>query len=248
MVTLTPGHQVGSFDKGGWGGAIANRLVRRCDLLNRGLSGYNTKWALNVLPKIITQPTNQATIAAVAVFFGANDSTLKDVNPVQHIPLTEYTENLKRIIQYLKSIGVCEEKVIMITPPPLDESAWEKACITKGGKLDRCNSVTKQYAEACVKVATEYGTDVLDLWTLMQMENRVIHCARGKGVLASSTLYAVNYRCLLYVGGGMAWRSCIPSHGEKVATGFTPSAAALVEELSRSCPCCHWERQVMTRK
>ncbi|XP_067878516.1 isoamyl acetate-hydrolyzing esterase 1 homolog isoform X3 [Heterodontus francisci] len=162
----------GSFDKGGWGGAIANRLVRRCDLLNRGLSGYNTKWALNVLPKIITQPTNQATIAAVAVFFGANDSTLKDVNPVQHIPLTEYTENLKRIIQYLKSIGVCEEKVIMITPPPLDESAWEKACITKGGKLDRCNSVTKQYAEACVKVATEYGTDVLDLWTLMQMENR----------------------------------------------------------------------------
>ncbi|XP_059501596.1 isoamyl acetate-hydrolyzing esterase 1 homolog isoform X2 [Stegostoma tigrinum] len=66
-----------SFDKGGWGAAIANRLVRKCDVVNRGLSGYNTKWALTVLPKIITQPANQETIAAVAVFFGANDSALK---------------------------------------------------------------------------------------------------------------------------------------------------------------------------
>ncbi|XP_041043956.1 isoamyl acetate-hydrolyzing esterase 1 homolog [Carcharodon carcharias] len=161
-----------SFDQGGWGAAIANRLVRKCDVLNRGLSGYNSRWALNVLPKIITQPANHETIAAVAVFFGANDSALKDVNPVQHIPLTEYAENLKCIIQYLKSIGVCEEKVIMITPPPLDESAWEKECIAKGSILNRHNSVTNQYAGVCVKVATECGTDVLDLWTLMQMENQ----------------------------------------------------------------------------
>ncbi|XP_067840357.1 isoamyl acetate-hydrolyzing esterase 1 homolog isoform X2 [Heptranchias perlo] len=174
VVLLGDSITQGSFEKGGWGAAIANRLVRKCDVLNRGLSGYNTKWALSVLPKIITQPTDQETIAAVTVFFGANDSALKDVNPVQHVPLDEYAENLKCIIQHLKSIGVCEETVILITPPPLDESAWGEACIAKGGKLDRCNSVTKQYAGACVKVATECGTDVLDLWTLMQMENRVI--------------------------------------------------------------------------
>ncbi|XP_059837891.1 isoamyl acetate-hydrolyzing esterase 1 homolog isoform X2 [Hypanus sabinus] len=159
----------GSFENGGWGAAIANRLVRKCDVLNRGLSGYNTRWALTVMPKIITQPPDQSTIAAVVIFLGANDSALKDVNPVQHIPLTEYAENLKHLIQYLKSIGICEEKVILITPPPLDESAWEKACIAKGNKLDRYNSVTKEYAQACVKVATECGTGVLDLWTLMQI-------------------------------------------------------------------------------
>ncbi|XP_069742374.1 isoamyl acetate-hydrolyzing esterase 1 homolog isoform X2 [Narcine bancroftii] len=162
----------GSFENGGWGAAIASRLVRKCDVLNRGLSGYNTKWARIVLPKIISQPTNQETIAAVVVFFGANDSSLKGVNPVQHVPLAEYGENLNHIIQYLKSMGICEEKMIMITPPPLDESSWEKECIAKGKKLDRCNSVTKEYAEACVKVATECGTDVLDLWTLMQIENQ----------------------------------------------------------------------------
>ncbi|XP_062893950.1 isoamyl acetate-hydrolyzing esterase 1 homolog isoform X1 [Mobula hypostoma] len=159
----------GSFENGGWGAAIANRLVRKCDVLNRGLSGYNTRWALTVMPKIITQPPEQSTIAAVVIFFGANDSALKDVNPVQHIPLTEYAENLRHLIQYLKSIGICEEKVILVAPPPLDESAWEKACIAKGNKLDRYNSVTKEYAQACVKVATECGTGVLDLWTLMQI-------------------------------------------------------------------------------
>ncbi|GCC23898.1 isoamyl acetate-hydrolyzing esterase 1 homolog isoform X3 [Chiloscyllium punctatum] len=161
-----------SFDRGGWGAAIANRLVRKCDVLNRGLSGYNTKWALSVLPKIITQPANQETIAAVIVMFGANDSALKDINPVQHIPLTEYAENLKGVVQYLKSIDICEDKVIMVTPPPLDESAWEKECIAKGSKLNRYNSVTNQYAAACVKVAEECGIDVLDLCTLMQMKNQ----------------------------------------------------------------------------
>ncbi|XP_072354860.1 isoamyl acetate-hydrolyzing esterase 1 homolog isoform X3 [Scyliorhinus torazame] len=176
-----------SFDQGGWGAAIANRLVRKCDVLNRGFSGYNSKWALNILPKILTQPANQGTIAAVTVCFGANDSALKDVNPVQHIPLTEYAENLKCIIEYLKSIGVCEEKVILITPPPLDESAWEKECIAKDSILNRYNSVTNQYAEACVKVATECGTDVLDLWNLMQMENRARVCPwKGPHVLPIS--------------------------------------------------------------
>ncbi|XP_048452425.1 isoamyl acetate-hydrolyzing esterase 1 homolog isoform X3 [Rhincodon typus] len=95
-----------------------------------------------------------------------------DINPAQHIPITEYAENLKRIVQYLKSIDICEDKVIMITPSPLDESAWEKECIAKGSKLNRYNSVTNQYAGVCVKVAKECGTDVLDLCTLMQMKNQ----------------------------------------------------------------------------
>ncbi|XP_007904673.1 isoamyl acetate-hydrolyzing esterase 1 homolog [Callorhinchus milii] len=172
----------GSFETGGWGAAIANRLVRQCDVLNRGLSGYNTKWALSVLPRIIPQPTSQEHIAAVTVFFGANDSALKEVNLAQHVPLPEYTENLKRMINYLKSIGVSEEKVIMVTPPPLDDSAWEKACIAKGGKLDRHNPVVKQYALACVKVAAECGTDVLDLWTLMQKDKQDISSHLSDGL------------------------------------------------------------------
>ena len=32
--------------------------------------------------------------AAVTLFLGANDASLKDVNPKQHVPLWEYIENL----------------------------------------------------------------------------------------------------------------------------------------------------------
>ena len=33
-------------------------------------------------------------IAAVTVFLGANDASLKDRNPKQHVPLEDYIENL----------------------------------------------------------------------------------------------------------------------------------------------------------
>lgn len=35
-------------------------------------------------------------------------------------------------MQYLRSVDILEERVILITPPPLGEAAWEKECILKG--------------------------------------------------------------------------------------------------------------------
>lgn len=55
-----------------------------------------------------------------------------DKNPQQHVPLQEYSENLKEITRHLASAGVSADKVILITPPPLHEPAWEKECILKG--------------------------------------------------------------------------------------------------------------------
>lgn len=56
-------------------------LVRKCDVVNRGLSGYNTRWAKILLPRLITSAVTSQ-IAAVTVFFGANDCALegKDQN------------------------------------------------------------------------------------------------------------------------------------------------------------------------
>lgn len=69
---------------------------------------------------------------AVTIFFGANDSSLKDENPKQHVPLDEYSANLRDMVQYLRSVDIPKERVILITPPPLCEAAWEKECILKG--------------------------------------------------------------------------------------------------------------------
>ncbi|XP_007969713.1 isoamyl acetate-hydrolyzing esterase 1 homolog isoform X1 [Chlorocebus sabaeus] len=157
-----------SFQQGGWGASLADKLVRKCDVLNRGFSGYNTRWAKIILPRLIRKGNSLDIPVAVTIFFGANDSALKDENPKQHIPLEEYATNLKSMVQYLKSVDIPENRVILITPTPLCETAWEKECIIQGCKLNRLNSVVGEYANACLQVAQDCGTDVLDLWTLMQ--------------------------------------------------------------------------------
>ncbi|XP_029451703.1 isoamyl acetate-hydrolyzing esterase 1 homolog isoform X2 [Rhinatrema bivittatum] len=161
-----------AFEADGWGAMLADKMVRKCDIINRGLSGYNTRWAKIVLPRLITRDSETENTIAVVIFFGANDSSLKDENPQQHIALDEYAENLKSMIQYLQSVAVTKEKIVLVTPPPLEESAWKKWCLTKGDQLNRLNSVTGEYAKACVQVARSCGTSVLDLWTLMQQDKQ----------------------------------------------------------------------------
>ncbi|CAJ1073538.1 isoamyl acetate-hydrolyzing esterase 1 homolog [Xyrichtys novacula] len=164
-----------SFQVNGWGADIASKLARKCDVVNRGLSGYNSRWAKIVLPRLISSQNSAAdcrNIAAVTVFFGANDSSLEDKNPQQHVPLEEYSQNRKEITKLLASAGVSADRVIFITPPPLHEPAWEKECILKGSPLNRHNSVVGQYAQACVQAAGLCGADVLDLWTLMQKDGQ----------------------------------------------------------------------------
>ncbi|XP_006515241.1 isoamyl acetate-hydrolyzing esterase 1 homolog isoform X4 [Mus musculus] len=121
-----------SFQQGGWGSLLADRLVRKCDVLNRGFSGYNTRWAKIILPRLIRKGPGMENPVAVTIFFGANDSSLKDENPKQHVPLDEYSANLRDMVQYLRSVDVPRERVILITPPPLCEAAWEKECVLKG--------------------------------------------------------------------------------------------------------------------
>ncbi|XP_032285913.1 isoamyl acetate-hydrolyzing esterase 1 homolog isoform X1 [Phoca vitulina] len=161
-----------SFQQGGWGASLADRLVRKCDVLNRGFSGYNTRWAKIILPRLIRKENSLDSPVAVTIFFGANDSALKDENPKQHVPLAEYVANLESMVGYLQEAGVPRSRVVLITPPPLCEAAWEQECLLQGCKLNRLNSVVGEYAGACLQVAQDCGIDVLDLWTLMQKDTQ----------------------------------------------------------------------------
>lgn len=40
------------FNNGGWAARLASRYVRRADVYNRGLSGYNTVWARLALQQV----------------------------------------------------------------------------------------------------------------------------------------------------------------------------------------------------
>ncbi|KAF3826931.1 hypothetical protein GH733_006077 [Mirounga leonina] len=140
--------------------------------LPRGYQGYNTRWAKIILPRLIRKGNSLDSPVAVTIFFGANDSALKDENPKQHIPLAEYVANLESMVGYLQEAGVPRSRVVLITPPPLCEAAWEQECLLQGCKLNRLNSVVGEYAGACLQVAQDCGVDVLDLWTLMQKDSQ----------------------------------------------------------------------------
>ncbi|XP_068608429.1 isoamyl acetate-hydrolyzing esterase 1 homolog [Brachionichthys hirsutus] len=157
-----------SFQANGWGAEIADKLARKCDVVNRGFSGYNSRWARMILPRLINSRTSSDSVVAVTVFFGANDSAINE----QHVPLQEYPENLKAITRHLASVGVSADKVIFIAPPPIREPLWEKECVSKGCALNRYNATAGQYSQACVQTAAQCGADILDLWTLMQKDGQ----------------------------------------------------------------------------
>lgn len=72
----------------------------------RGLSGYNTRWALKVLTRAMEGAAAAgADPAALTVFFGANDASLPEQKQAhQHVPLDEYQSNLRAICGYFKVV------------------------------------------------------------------------------------------------------------------------------------------------
>ena len=79
--------QQGGAD-GGWVSQLAWRYQRRADVLNRGFSGYNTRWTLAAASSLQLGPHGDA--ALTVLFLGANDAALHSLNPRQHVPLPEY--------------------------------------------------------------------------------------------------------------------------------------------------------------
>ncbi|XP_010529187.1 PREDICTED: GDSL esterase/lipase At5g45920 [Tarenaya hassleriana] len=161
-----------SFGDGGWGASLANLLRRKADVVLRGYSGYNTRWALKVAEKVF--PTaecgGESPPVAVTVFFGANDACLPErCSAFQHVPLLEYKQNLRSLVSFLKNRWP-ETCIILITPPPIDEEARLRYPYIENttGLPERTNDASGSYAKACVDVAEECGIAAIDIWTKMQ--------------------------------------------------------------------------------
>ncbi len=118
----------------GWVAKLGNWWTRRVDLLNRGYSGYNTRWARQVIEDVVVNESPDF----VFMFFGANDAV--DPSVLQHVPLHEYKDHLRAMASLLKKKlpGV---PVILITPPPVWEEKLQHFNKQKGKPLliDRTN-------------------------------------------------------------------------------------------------------------
>lgn len=150
---------------------IANAYTRRLDVVNRGFSGYNSRWLLRMLPDLFpyylyrSQPPSFITILV-----GSNDSTA----PVsqQHVPLEEFQENIRRMVKYFKGMGSRKNEipVVLLTPPPLDEKGWADFCGLTGKNVDRTFELTRLYSRAAKAVGEELSLPVIDLHELLEGE------------------------------------------------------------------------------
>ena len=177
------GDSLTQFGYEGWAGDLADRYQRRADVLNRGMSGYNTRWFLRHAAAGTTTGGiwgEAGAVALVTIWFGANDAATLD----QNVPLGEYRTNLAALVARSRE-AYPDAGILLITPPPVAENqriAYHKAEL-RGGEIGtttttyesavadgtvavRTNGTTGSYAAACKAVAAESGVPCLDLFSV----------------------------------------------------------------------------------
>jgi len=155
-----------------FGAVLAEHCQRRLDVVNRGLSGYNTANALVILGDLIPSPSSTKIDYLKLILFGANDACLPDSLTGQHVPLDQYRENLRSILNH-PSIAAHNPTTFLVTPPPVNEVHLKEHDLKKGhGALTRHQKVTQRYAEAVCEIAAEYedrNVILVDLWKALML-------------------------------------------------------------------------------
>ena len=101
------------------------------------------------------------------IFFGANDACLPGSSTDQYVPIDQFKLNLKVIVQH-PSVAIQKVRLILITPPPVNEYKLEESDLVKGLTDPRRTAEhTKKYADATTEVANELDVAILDLWSIM---------------------------------------------------------------------------------
>lgn len=130
------------------------------------------------------------------IFFGANDACVP--NHEQHIPLDEYRENLKKIIQH-PATQAQNPRIILITPPPINEYQLEDFDSEKGNPYpSRTASLAKTYAEAAREVAASLNIPSADIWSAFMAK---VGWDEGKPLVGSRNLPNNEEFCSLFTDG-----------------------------------------------
>ena len=108
---------------GCWGSLLADNLQRKCDVLSRGFSGYNSRMCKALLPNIVDSFGPAKHVACVTIFLGANDANWFQQNPQQHVPLDEYSKNLQWMVEFLEVSFSC------LFCDPTSAPPWNRRCL-----------------------------------------------------------------------------------------------------------------------
>jgi lysophospholipase L1-like esterase len=149
-----------------WLNLLSDRLQRRCDVLNRGFSGYTTRFIKLILPKLMSEfEAYIEHISVVVILLGTNDSAMKEF----HVDLNEFAENYQWIIGYLQSVGVHKDRIILLTPQMIVDHKWEKHVknISEVFESKHFDRLVRPYAEKTKEIAIRNQITFVDLYGLM---------------------------------------------------------------------------------
>ena len=151
----------------GWINSFNDWWTRRVDVMNRGFSGYNSKWGLEIVREVVVQERPDL----VFIFFGANDAVVKGA--LQHVPLKDFQSNTEKIVNIIKNLLGRNMKIVLITPPPVWEPKLEEMNKMKGKvpMVDRTNENTLLYVEAVIESGYKLNVPVVDLWKACEGES-----------------------------------------------------------------------------
>lgn len=136
-----------------WVSKLQDVFRRRADVVNRGLSGYNTKWVRDLLSSPNTQhqvfPEYTLPNAAGAAVGPPSSTEQDDLQPVesssastlfvviffgandavaagfpQHVPMDAFEDNLQCIVTHVLRTVKPTHGVILCTPPPICEAKY----------------------------------------------------------------------------------------------------------------------------
>jgi len=183
-----------------FGAAIAEHCSRRLDVINRGLSGYTTANALEIFQSILPLPSCTR-VEYLLILFGANDAALPDTTG-QHVPLQTYEENIRSLIMH-PSITAHNPTILLVTPPPVDETRLEVEDLKKGhSKLTRQLKITERYANVIRQIADEFPNRVrlVDLWSSLMNEALKLGSSSGEAGVSYEDSYNIGLKSLLVDG------------------------------------------------
>ena len=157
------------FDDGGFVSQLAKTYIRKCDVINRGMSGYTSEYLQHMIPRLLEQDHRESCpIKIAAVLLGSNDANLKEESS-RHVPLERYHQNLESIMKQLKEKNI--ETIILLSPPPIDNDAYDNHTRTNENRTTKLSKEhVAPYAHICKELATTNNLLFIDLFNEMLKE------------------------------------------------------------------------------
>lgn len=152
-----------------WGQLLSSDLIRIADVVNRGFVGYNTRWYKSIIKSVISEwPSNL--ISCVVLSFGMIDAASPECPSRQHVPYSEFKNNLSEMIKIINDHGVDTTKIILIGPPYFDKNQFKlyRKSMKNANLLIRKGSETLIYNRGVNQVAKSFNIEFIDLYNCLK--------------------------------------------------------------------------------